>query len=161
MSTTVSTHVWRPSNARVLYLDSFVPVPRGGSASAPPALSWAVKDPSDVLDYQFDVRAAVVGNEGDSIASLTVGVSPNAPGDLVLNSASVDGTAAVMWFSGGQAGTVYTVTLSISTINGRCVQRSVLLPVLSLSSNAPTITSLTTDAGLTLTDQNGNPVLTA
>ena len=65
-----------------------------------------------------------------------------------------------MWFSGGQAGTVYTVTLNISTVNGRSVQRSVLLPVLSLSQVRRRSASLTTDNGLSLTDQNGNPVLT-
>lgn len=157
--TATSMHVWRPSSARTLYLDTFVPVPRGSAASAPALLSWAVKDPADVLDYQFDIRAAIAGNEGDSIASLTVGISPNEPGDLLLNSAAVDGTAAVMWFSGGEAGTVYTVTLGITTTNGRSVQRSVLLPVLSLSTAASRVASLVTDAGVVLTDQNGNPVL--
>lgn len=157
---TVATHVWRPSNARTLYLDSFIPVPRGSTAAAPAPLSWAVKDPADTLDYLFDISAAVVGNEGDTIATLDVGTSPNAPGDLVLNSATVDGVVAVMWFSGGQAGTVYTVTINITTQNGRAVQRSVMLPVLSLSSPAPPVTSLVTDTGLVLTDQNGNPVLT-
>lgn len=158
MSTT-TTHVWRPSSARTLYLDSFVPVPRGSVATAPALLCWAVKDPLDVLDYQFDIRAAVAGDEGDGIASLTVGISPSDPGDLALNSASVDGTAAIMWFAGGQAGTTYTVTIAITTLNGRAVQRSVLLPVLSLSTSAPPVTSLVTDTGIVLTDQNGNPVL--
>jgi hypothetical protein len=158
---TPASHVWRPSNARVLRLDSFIPVPRGTTATTPAPLSWPIKDPADVLDYQFDISPALVGNDDDSIATLDVAITPNAPGDLVLNSASADGPAAIFWFSAGQAGTVYTVTINITTLNGRAVQRSLLLPVLSLSSSEPPAASLVTDQGLMLTDQNGNPVLTS
>ena len=64
---TIASHVWRPSSARILYLDSFIPVARGSAAMAPAPLSWPAKDPADVLDYQFNVASAVVGNDGDAI----------------------------------------------------------------------------------------------
>lgn len=156
---TPAAHLWRPSSARTLLLDSFVPVARGSSALAPAPLAWPVKDPADVLDYQFDISAALVGNDGDGIATLDVSIGPNAPGDLTLNAVSADGASAVLWLSAGQAGTVYTVTLSITTLNGRSLQRTILLPVLSLSSPTAAPTSLVTDGGLVVTDQNGNPVL--
>ncbi len=156
---TPAAHLWRPSSARTLLLDSFVPVARGSSALAPAPLAWPVKDPADVLDYQFDISAALVGNDGDGIATLDVSIGPNAPGDLTLNAVSADGASAVLWLSAGQAGTVYTVTLSITTLNGRSLQRTILLPVLSLSSPTAPPTSLVTDGGLVVTDQNGNPVL--
>jgi hypothetical protein len=47
---TPATHVWKPSNARTVVLDSFIPVPRGSTALAPPPLNWPAKDPADVLD---------------------------------------------------------------------------------------------------------------
>ncbi len=77
---------------------------------APPPLNWPTKDPTDVLDYQFDITPAVVGNDGDAIATLDVTIEPANPGDLVLNSATTDGSVGDVWLSGGQAGTVYTVT---------------------------------------------------
>ena len=88
----MTTHVWKPSTARVLVLDDFMPVPRGAAISAPPILSWPPKDPGDVLDYQLDLGPALVGNEGDAIAALDVAITPNGPGDLSLTSTAADGT---------------------------------------------------------------------
>jgi hypothetical protein len=156
---TTATHVWRPSAARTITLDAFIPVPRGSPASAPVLSSWPLKDPADLLDYQFDIAPALIGNDGDAIATLDIAISPSATGDLALSSASADGTRAVLWLSGGQTGIVYTVTLTIGTQAGRTVARSVLLPVASLAIPPITVGSLLTDTGNALTDENGNPIL--
>lgn len=155
------SHVWKPSSARRVTLDAFIPVPRGSAPAAPPPLNWPAKDPADVLDYEFDISPALVGNEGDAIATLTVNISPNAPGDLALSSAAADGAVAVLWLSGGQAGSVYLVTIAITTTSGRTVQRTILLPVLLLSQPPVPPNAIQTNAGLVITDQNGNPVVTA
>jgi hypothetical protein len=140
-------------------IDSFVPVPRGAAAAAPPPLNWPTKDPRDVLDYQLDIAPAVVGNPHDAIATLSVSSAPDNPGDLSINSAVADGTSAVVWLAGGQAGTVYTVTLLITTTSGRTIQRSILLPVLELSVPPVPANALQTTIGVVVTDQNGNPIL--
>ena len=158
MSTTVS-HVWKPSNARLVTIDSFIPVSRGTTAVAPPPLNWPTKDPGDILDYILDIGPAIVGNDGDGIAALAVTVSPSNPGDLVLQSTTADGSRIIIWLSEGQAGTIYTITFGITTVNGRSLQRSVLLPVLLLSVPPVPPNALLTTAGVVLTDQNGNPVL--
>jgi hypothetical protein len=156
---TPTTHVWRPSNARTVLLDSFIPVPRGSTAVEPPPLNWPTKDPIDVLDYQFDISPALVGNDGDAIATLDVTIEPANPGGLALNSATADGAVAVLWLSAGHPGTVYMVNLLITTINGRTINRSILLPVLYLSIPPVPPNAMLTDAGIVVTDQNGNPVL--
>jgi hypothetical protein len=160
MSTTVS-HVWKPSHARSVTVDSFIPVSRGSAPVAPAPLNWPTKDPGDILDYILDIGPAIVGNDSDGITTLFVTVSPSNPGDLVVQSKMADGSRVILWLSEGQAGTIYTITFSITTINGRSLQRSVLLPVLMLS--VPTIppNALITTAGIVLTDQNGNPVLSS
>jgi hypothetical protein len=140
-------------------IDSFIPVPRGTSAVAPPPLNWPTKDPGDILDYILDIGPAIVGNDGDGIGTLSVSISPSNPGDLVLQSATADGSRVILWLSEGQAGTIYTITFSITTINGRSLQRSVLLPVLLLSVPAVPPNALVTATGVVITDQNGNPVL--
>ena len=150
--------VWRPSHARAVLLDSFVPVPRGAAASAPPPLSWPAKDPADILDYQFDVSPALLGNDGDSIVSLDVTIAPNGPGHLALVSSNADGQSALLWLAGGQAGTHYAVTLAIVTRNGRTISRVVRLPVLALSSTAMPDIVLLAGPGSGLTDENGNPI---
>ena len=158
MSTTLS-HVWKPSNARLVLIDSFIPVPRGSNATAPPPLNWPTKDPGDVLDYILDIGPAIVGNDGDGIATVTVSLSPSNPGDLELQSTTADGSRIVLWLSGGQASTIYTITFQIITINGRSLQRSVLLPVLLLSAPIVPASAIFTATGVVLTDQNGNPLL--
>lgn len=92
---TAAAHVWVPSCARVVRLDGFVPVPRGTPAAAPALASWPAKDPTDVLDYQFDITAALLGNTGDGISSLDVGISPSNPGDLVMKSCWANGAAGL------------------------------------------------------------------
>lgn len=159
MNPTPASHVWKPSKARRVVLDSFVPVPRGSAAVAPAPLNWPSKDPADVLDYEFDIAPAIIGNAADGIVGIDVLISPNAPGDLSMTSVAVDGSVAVLWLAEGQAGTVYTVTLVISTANGRTIQRSVLLPVLALSQPPIPDGAIETSSGVVITDQNGNPVM--
>ncbi len=155
---TPATHVWRPSAARTITLDTFVPVPRGTTAQPPAPASWPLKDPNDLLDYQFDITPALIGNDGDAIATLDVVISPSAPGDLALVSMAADGSRAVLWFSSGQSGTIYTVTLTIGTEAGRTIARSVLLPVIALATPAGSTATLLTETGVSVTDQNGNPI---
>lgn len=100
-----------------------------------------------------------MGNRGDAISALSVTITPNNPGDLTLNSMAVDGLSAVLWLSAGFAGTVYTVTLFVSTMNGRSIQRSILLPVLELSQPPVPANAIQTTTGLVITDQNGNPIV--
>lgn len=156
---TPATHAWRPSTARSVVLDGFVPVPRGVVPAAPAALVWPAKDPGDVLDYEFDVRAALVGNGGDSISTIDVVITPSNAGDLVLNSAAADGGVVVLWLALGQPGTTYTVQVTVGTANGRTINRSILLPVQALAAPPVPTAVLTTDTSSVVTDQNGNPIL--
>lgn len=112
-----------------------------------------------MLDYILDIGPAIVGNDGDGIAAVAVSLSPSNPGDLELQSTTADGSRIALWLTGGQAGTIYTITFLITTINGRALQRSVLLPVLLLSVPAVPASAIFTTTGVVLTDQNGNPVL--
>ena len=156
---TIATHVWRPSGARRVVLDGFVPVPRGTIPSTPAPLSWPAKDPADILDYEFDVSAALLGNRGDTIATIDVAITPNAAGDLALTNNAADGPIAVFWFGSGQIGTIYVVQITVGTSSGRTLSRAVLLPVQSLSSVSAPTEVLTTDTGTVVTDQSGNPIL--
>lgn len=156
---TTATHVWRPSGARRVVLDGFVPVPRGTIPAPPTPLAWPSKDPADILDYEFDVSAALLGNCGDTIATLDVTVLPNAAGDLTLSSSTADGPIAVFWFASGQVGTIYVVQITIGTTSGRTLSRAVLLPVQSLATAAAPTQVLTTDTGTVVTDQSGSPIL--
>jgi hypothetical protein len=155
---TTATHIWKPSTARTIVLDSFIPIPRGSASAAPPALSWPIKDPTDVLDYRFDIGPALVGNDGDAIATIDVAIDPANPGDLTLNSVTADGNIAVLWLSAGQTGVIYTIVMTITTLNGRTISRGVVLPVLYLSVVPSSPSVLITDGGLIITDENSNPI---
>jgi hypothetical protein len=156
---TPATHVYVPSCARVVFLDGFVPYARGSTPPAAPTLAWPAKDPADILDYQFNIFPAAAGNEGDSIATLDVGISPNATGDLELMQATANGLSAVLWLQGGQAGTTYSVTVAIGTTSGRTLQRTISLPCVALSSTISPPDALQTSGGTPLLDEDGDPLL--
>lgn len=157
---TPANHIWRPSNARYLQIDGFVPSPRGPQVPPPTALVWPEKDPGDTLDYVFDITPALSSNPGDTISTLDVGISPGNPGDLTLVSATADGAWAVLWLSEGQPLTTYTVTVTITTTGGRTLARSISLPCVSLASVPAPQFALTTPGGQALTDPTGTPLTT-
>jgi hypothetical protein len=156
--TTSTTHLWRPSSARYVQIDGFVPVPRGPLVPPARPLVWPVKDPGDTLDYIFDIAPALTANSGDTIATLDVTISPDAVGDLALVSAAADGTRVVLWLTAGQALTTYVVTVTITTAGGRTLARSLALPVAALATVVPPLSGLTTQSGQPLTDPAGTPL---
>ena len=163
--TTPAARVYRPSTSRSVTLDGFLPLPRGAAAPSPAPLSWPPKDPSDVLDYEVDASQALLGNDGDTISTISVAVLP--PDELLPGQMSADGQTATVWFSNGVAGTTYVVQLTLGTATGRVIGRAVLLPVQALATataqaatpGAGLQSALTTDAGVVVTDQNGAPIL--
>ncbi|HQU05272.1 MAG TPA: hypothetical protein PLT25_11235, partial [Acidocella sp.] len=132
--------------------------PRGPQVPPSVRLTWPAKDPGDTLDYVFDITPALTANPGDTIATLDVTISPANAGDLTLVSASADGPRAVIWLSGGQALTTYAVTITMTTVGGRTLARTVMLPVLALASVSVPPTALTTPSGQPLTDPTGTPI---
>jgi hypothetical protein len=158
---TQASYSWIPSTARVVVVDGFGMVPRGTQQVVPPPLAWPTKDPSDTLDYVFDVSEALAGNDGDAIATLDVAISPANPGDLTLNVASADGDQAVLWLSAGFAGITYGVTVTIGTNSGRILSRTVTLPVLALATPPVPPSAITDQTGAPITDQNDQPLTTS
>ncbi len=160
MTTTAVPQVWLPSNARTVTLDGLIALPRGALPSDLPPLVWPAKDPSDVLDYALDLSAALSGDPGDRIVTVGATITPNlSSADLWLGNIVADGGVVAMWLSGGQVGTVYAVQITVSTLHGRIIGRSVLLPVQLLATAAPPTNMLTNSAGAVITDLNGNPIL--
>ena len=153
------SHIWKPSKSRTITIDSFVPVPRGTTVTTPTMLSWPSKDPGDILDYQLDIEPALVGNEGDTIESVDVEIDPSQPGDLALDNVAADGYRIVMWLSSGQAGVTYNVTVKTTLASGRALQRTVMLPVLPLSSPSVPENAIVTATMDPITDENGNPIV--
>ena len=159
MSQAVSP-LWQPSSARTVAVDGLLPLPRGVLPTDLPPLIWPTKDPGDVLDYTLDLSAALAGDPTDQVASVGVTVQPSGnPGDLLAGKVASGGTGAVVWLSAGVTGTVYAVNLSIGTLKGRVIGRTVLLPVQPLASTPPPSNPLFADTGTVITDQNGNPIL--
>lgn len=79
-----------------------------------------LKDPSAVLDYEFDWSAWL---GADTIASHTV----TAEAGVTVMSSSATSTATIVWLSGGTAGTDYDVTNQIVTAGGRTDERTMLI----------------------------------
>lgn len=159
MSQAVSS-VWQPSTARAVALDGYFPLPRGVVPSDLPPPSWPAKDPVDVLDYEVDASAVIAGDPTDQVATVAVAIIPqNSVADVQVGRVLAKGAVAVIWLSSGQAGTVYSIQITIGTLKGRVIGRTVLLPVQALATQAPPTSSLLAEDGSVITDHNGNPVL--
>lgn len=159
-TTTPAARVWQVSSARLIEIEGFIPTPRGLALLPPRPLAWPEKDPGDTLDYTFEIAPALVGNPGDTIASMSATISPANPGDLTLASSAIDGTRLVLWLEGGQPGTVYTVAISVTTACGRSLARSIALPVVPLASVPAPATAITTLGGTPITSPLGQPITT-
>lgn len=85
-----------------------------------------MKDPSAVLDWQFDWSAWL---SGDTITSSTFAVSPVEAGGVTIDRTGSTQTTATVWLSGGIAGKVYLVTNHITTAGGRTDERTMQLMV--------------------------------
>jgi hypothetical protein len=120
---------------------------------------WPAKDPSETLDYVLDISQALCGNDGDSISTLDIAISPTNAGDLVVQSSSADGTQAILWLTAGFAGTTYAVTVTIGTNSGRIIARTVNLPVVILANQAGTSGAITDQTGAPITTESGAPIV--
>jgi hypothetical protein len=142
-------------------VDGFGLVPRGSIQAAANVLMWPAKDPSETLDYVFDISPALAGNQGDSIATVDVAIDPNNPGDLALQASSADGDQAILWLTGGVTGTTYDVTITVGTNNGRVIARTVNLPVVTLAVPPGASNAITDQTGAPITTQTASPITTS
>jgi hypothetical protein len=156
---TQAVYSWVASTARVIVLDGFGAVPRGTPQIPQPLLQWPAKDPSDTLDYVLDISEAIAGNEADAIMTLDIAIGPNDPGDLTLQSASANGFQAIMWMTAGFAGINYAVTVTVGTNSGRTLNRTLILPVLSLATPPVPQQAIVDQTGAPITDQTDQPIL--
>ena len=89
-------------------------------------LAWDNKDPAEVLDYAVDLSKVL--ESGETIVSVTWDV----PAGLVKGAEGIVGKAAVVWLSGGTAGTTYPVGCRVVTSLSRTYDREVSLFVTNL-----------------------------
>jgi hypothetical protein len=80
------------------------------------------KDPSAILDYQFDWSAWLVA---DTITAHTV----TAEDGLTVDSTTASTTAVTAWVSGGTVGETYELTCHITTADGRQDDRTLHIAV--------------------------------
>ncbi len=82
-----------------------------------------VKDPNAILDYAVDWAEYLAGVD-TILTSVWI-----VPAGVTQASATNTSTRAVVWLSGGTAGTSYPVTNRITTAGGRTDDRTMILQV--------------------------------
>lgn len=76
------------------------------------------KDPADVSDWMVNFKLA----KGDTIASVVSTVAT--PDTIEIDATMIVGNGVLVWLSGGVAGVVYDVEVTITTTGGRTFQRT-------------------------------------
>lgn len=79
-----------------------------------------IKDPNDVLDYQFGFTE-FLGE--DSISSHEIIADPG----ITVGEHTEGGGVVTVWLSGGEVGRQYTVTCRVTTAGGRIADLSLTL----------------------------------
>lgn len=87
-------------------------------------MSSYTKDPDATLDYSVDWSAQL--DDGDTI---TASSWPEVDDGITVDSHEHTDTAAVVWVSGGTAGTTYALTNRITTAGGRIDDRTIRLKI--------------------------------
>ena len=89
------------------------------------------KDPAEKLDYVFDWAAEKNNNgmtnwlqDDETIESYTVNASTGIT--IVTSSLINSNTSVLVWISGGEDGTDYTITCEITTASRTGVRRAIL-----------------------------------
>ena len=86
------------------------------------ALSWPAKDPDEYLDYCIDWTKRLV--DDDTIASVEWFLPST---DIEKSKESHDTSKAIVWITGGLAGTTYPILCRVTTAQGRIMDQSVNL----------------------------------
>lgn len=82
-----------------------------------------LKDPAEVLDYEFEWSDYLA--DGETIVSYTVTV----PAGITKNSDGRVGSKVTAWLSGGSEGVRYEIDCTIVTSEGRTAERSMQIRV--------------------------------
>ena len=100
-------------------------------ARAMQTLRWLDgKAPGSRLDYSFDLTDWL---GTDTVSAATVAVAPDGTGDLTVATPPVAGPVLVVWLTGGNAGTDYAVTFTVTTAAGRILVETIWLVCETLS----------------------------
>jgi hypothetical protein len=86
--------------------------------------AWPVKDPDEVLDYQFDWATHRL-EAGETISSSTFSKT----GSITLGATSDASGITTVWISGGTAGEACVVTNQVVTSAGRTYEASAKLRI--------------------------------
>jgi len=87
------------------------------------------KDPGAEKPYTLDWSEYLAGLTGDTILTSTWAI----PGGLTApNPSTFDDTTSTVWLGSGTAGTRYTVTNTITTVQGITDDRSILITIVDL-----------------------------
>ncbi len=96
------------------------------------AIQWdTAKDPDDVLDYQLNWAervASLIGGDtinGSTWSIITAATTP----PLAIDTDSFTNTTTRVWFSGGKAGTTYSLRNIVTTLGGRTIDQTVRVKV--------------------------------
>lgn len=87
---------------------------------------WAAKDPSDIMDYEADWSALLRTSETIATSAFTM------PTGLTMASESNTTTTSTVWIGAGSTVGSYEVACTITTNQGRTLQRSWSLMVAQL-----------------------------
>jgi hypothetical protein len=90
-------------------------------------MSFLLKDPTAILDYEVDWGADYLDN--DTLSASVWSVAPSEAGGVSIAASAFDATTASVTAAGGVSGRTYSLTNHVVTASGREDERSIVLRV--------------------------------
>ncbi len=134
----MATVAWSPSAARTVTPSTYQISNVSTSLYTPLPLQFPAKASADLLDFTLGL-SAWLADSGDALSTESLSITPTGnETDVGVVWSTIAGQGVTMALSGGTAGTIYTVAISIVSLAGRRETFVVLLPIsTATASQAP------------------------
>lgn len=83
-------------------------------------MNYIEQTPAELLDWSIDYTCKNLGTD-TIVSSVWAGSAP----DFTLSNPSYTPTTTTIWITGGQPGNIYYITNTITTANGRQIQKTI------------------------------------
>ncbi|GLH29744.1 hypothetical protein WSS15_23940 [Acetobacter pasteurianus] len=138
MTAPIPSPIWQPAASRVIPIAAPANLRTRGLVPEIVTLSWAPKSSADHFDFSLDL-SEILSCTGDYVASVSASV-PTATGvaaDLAVLWTSIVNGLACVFLGGGEPGTTQTVSVEITTQQGRIISQDVLIAIASGVASTP------------------------
>ncbi len=128
----IPSPIWQPACARTIVIPEPTNLRARGLVASVISVSWAPKSSAENFDFSLNT-SEILCCTNDYIAHVAASVptAQGLPTDLSVSWCSIVNGLACVFLGGGEPGTTQTVSVEITTQQGRVISQDVLIAIVS------------------------------